>query len=185
MQVAEAVVPDRVQVVNDPVTPVSLRATVPVGVRNVPAVDVSVTVTVQVEAVFTTTGLVQLTAVLVVRGLTTTLVVPLLELNEPVTPGYEAVIAAVPEVVGVKVEVHVAEAVVPDRVQVVNDPVTPVSDRETVPVGVVAPVVDVSVTVTVHVEPWFATTGVAQDTVVVVGWTPVCTMTLVVPLLAE
>ena len=47
--VAEAVVPARVQVVNEPVTPVSLRATVPVGVRNVPAADASVTVTLQVE----------------------------------------------------------------------------------------------------------------------------------------
>jgi len=32
----------------------------------------------------------------------------------------------VPEVVAVKVEVQVAEAVVPARVQVVNEPVTPV-----------------------------------------------------------
>ncbi len=34
--------------------------------------------------------------------------------------------AAVPEVDAVKVEVQVAEAVVPARVQVVNEPVTPV-----------------------------------------------------------
>jgi len=68
----------------------------------------------------------------------------------------------------VKVEVHVADAVVPDRVHVVNVPVTPVSLRATVPVGVVAPVVVVSVTVTVHVEPWLMTTGVVQAMVVVV-----------------
>jgi hypothetical protein len=69
-----------------------------------------------------------------------------------------------------KVEVHVADAVVPDRVHVVNvPPVIPVSDNETVPVGVVAPVLDVSVTVTVHVEPWLMKTGVVQLTVVVVG----------------
>ena len=79
MQVADAVVPARVHVVNDPVTPVSVRATVPVGVRNVPAADVSVTVTVHVEPVLTTTGVVQLTVVLVVLGLTVMLVVPLLE----------------------------------------------------------------------------------------------------------
>ena len=80
------------------------------------------------------------------------------------------------------VEVHVADAVVPARVQVVKDPVTPVSDSATVPVGVVAPVADVSVTVTVHVDPWLITTGVAHETVVVV----VCglTTTLAVPLLA-
>ncbi len=49
-------------------------------------------------------------------------------------------------------EVHVAVAVVPARVQVVSVPVTPVSLRATVPVGVVAGV-DASVTVTVQVEP--------------------------------
>jgi hypothetical protein len=86
------------------------------------------------------------------------------------------VIAAVPEVVGRKVEVHVADAVVPDNVHVVNVPVTPVSVKETVPVGVVGPVVETSVTVTVHVEAWFATTGVVQLTVVVVWWTPTFTM---------
>ena len=78
VQVADAVVPARVQVVNVPVTPVSLRATVPVGVRKVPA-EVSVTVTVQVEPWLITTGVVQDTVVVVVRGLTTMLVVPLLD----------------------------------------------------------------------------------------------------------
>jgi hypothetical protein len=78
VQVAEAVVPARVQVVNDPVTPVWLRPTVPVGVRKVPAVDVSVTVTVHVEAWLITTGVVQLTVVLVVLRFTTMLAVPVL-----------------------------------------------------------------------------------------------------------
>ena len=78
MQVADAVVPARVQVVKDPVTPVSDRATVPVGVMKVPA-DVSVTVTVHVDAWLATTGVAQLTAVVVARLLTTMLVVPLLE----------------------------------------------------------------------------------------------------------
>ena len=78
MHVADAVVPARVQVVNVPVTPVSESATVPVGVRKVPAAEVSVTVTVQVDAWLITTGVVQLTVVVVVRGLTTILVVPLL-----------------------------------------------------------------------------------------------------------
>jgi hypothetical protein len=63
------------------------------------------------------------------------------------------VTAAVPEVVAVNVEVQVAVAVVPDNEHVVKLPVTPVWARATVPVGVVAPVVDVSVTETVHVEP--------------------------------
>ena len=88
---------------------------------------------------------------------------------------------AVPEVVAVKVDEQVADAVVPARVQVVKDPVTPVSDRATVPVGVMAVPAEVSVTVTVHAEPWLATTGVAHDMVVVV--TRGLTVTLVVPLL--
>ncbi len=77
---AEAVVPARVHVVNVPVTPTSLKATVPVGVRNVPATVLSVTVTLHVEPWLITTGVVQETVVVVVRGLTTMLVVPLLEL---------------------------------------------------------------------------------------------------------
>ena len=79
MQVAEAVVPARVHVVKDPVTPVWLRATVPVGVMKVPA-EVSVTVTVHVEPWLITTGVVQETVVVVARRFTTILVVPLLEL---------------------------------------------------------------------------------------------------------
>jgi hypothetical protein len=79
VQVAEAVVPARVHAVKVPVTPVWLNATVPVGVRKVPAADVSVTVTVHVEPWLITTGVVQLTVVEVVLGLTVTLAVPLLE----------------------------------------------------------------------------------------------------------
>lgn len=82
---------------------------------------------------------------------------------------------AVPEVDAANVEVHEAIAVVPARVQVVNDPVTPVSLRLTTPVGVVAPVEEVSVTVTVHVDPWLTTTGVAQLTAVMVTWSPIVT----------
>lgn len=77
MQVAAAVVPERVHVVNDPVTPVWLKVTVPVGVMNVPA-EVSVTVTLQVEPWLITTGVVQVTVVVVALLLTTMLVVPLL-----------------------------------------------------------------------------------------------------------
>ena len=49
VQVTAAVAPDNVHVVNVPVTPVWVNATVPVGAMNVPA-ETSVTVTVQVEA---------------------------------------------------------------------------------------------------------------------------------------
>jgi hypothetical protein len=168
VHVADAVVPLKVHVVNDPVTPVSVRETVPVGVLVVPAA-VSVTVTVQVDAWLATTGVVQLTAVVVVLKFTVMLVAAVLPLCVE-SPGYEAVTAAVPAAGPLNVEVHVADAVVPDSVHVVNvPPVTPVSERATVPVGVVAPVLDVSVTVTVHVEPWLMKTGVVQLTAVVVG----------------
>jgi len=67
-------------VVKVPVTPVWLSDTVPVGVTNVPAADESVTVTLQVEPWLITTGVVQLTVVVVVRGFTMMLAVPLLPL---------------------------------------------------------------------------------------------------------
>jgi hypothetical protein len=56
----------------DPAGPVSVNVTVPVGVVMVPG-EVSVTVAVQDDATPTTTGLVQTTAVEVVRRLTVTL----------------------------------------------------------------------------------------------------------------
>jgi hypothetical protein len=84
----------------------------------------------------------------------------------------------------VNVEVQVADAVVEvPRVQVVNDPVTPVSDKVTVPVGVTKVPASLSVTVTVQVEPTLMSTGVVQLTVVVVVL--LFTVMLVVPLLAR
>ena len=77
--------------------------------------------------------------------------------------------AAVPLLVGLNVDVHVAEAVVPANVHVVKEPVTPVSLSATVPVGVMNAPAEVSVTVTVHVEVPPAWTGVVHDTVVVVA----------------
>jgi len=79
------------------------------------------------------------------------------------------VTAAVPEVDAVNVEVQVAEAVVPARTHEEKIPVTPISLNESVPVGVVAPVAEVSVTVTLQVDPWLIATGLEQATVVVVG----------------
>ena len=63
VQVAVAVVPARVHVVKVPVTPVSVNETVPVGVVGVALL--SVTETLQVEPWLTTTGVVQLTVVVV------------------------------------------------------------------------------------------------------------------------
>jgi hypothetical protein len=87
----------------------------------------------------------------------------------------------VPAVVAVNVEVQVAEAVVPANVQVVKLPATPVSLRAMVPVGVMKVPGEVSLTVTVHVEPWLIMTGVVQLTVVV--FARLLTVMLVVPLL--
>ena len=68
-----AVVPAaNVQVVKVPVTPVTVKVTEPVGVLT-GAGEVSVTVAVQVDPWLTTTGLVHVTAVVVVRLLTVTL----------------------------------------------------------------------------------------------------------------
>jgi hypothetical protein len=92
-----------------------------------------------------------------------------------------AVTAAVPDVDAVNMEVHVADAVDPARLHVVNDPVTPVWESDTVPVGVDAAVAAVSVTVTVHAEPWLTTTGVVQETVVVVGCLLTISETVAVP----
>jgi len=46
----------------------------------------------------------------------------------------------------------------------------------TEPVGVVAPVADVSVTVAVHVDPWLTNTGLVHVTLVLVGWPPTLTL---------
>lgn len=89
--------------------------------------------------------------------------------------------APVPDVVAVNAEVHVAEADVPPRVHVVKLPATPIWDSATVPAGVRNVPAASSVTVTVQVEAWFATTGVVQFTVVAVVRR--FTVMLVVPLL--
>jgi hypothetical protein len=79
VHVAEAVVPDSVHApLKVPVLLVA-RPTVPAGVMNVPG-DVSVTVTLHVDAVAMVTGDAQLMLVVVVLGLTTMLVVPVLPL---------------------------------------------------------------------------------------------------------
>ena len=73
--VAVVPVPESVHVVNVPVTPVSVRDTVPDGVVAVPG-DVSVTVTVQADPWLTTTGVAQLTEVVVVLRVTVSANVP-------------------------------------------------------------------------------------------------------------
>ena len=64
----------------DPETPLSAKFTAPPGVSEDPDVELSVTVAVQVADWLTTTGVVQETAVVVLRGLTV-IPVALLELS--------------------------------------------------------------------------------------------------------
>jgi len=82
----------------------------------------------------------------------------------------------VPAVDGRKVNVQVAvPAVVPAaRLHDVNVPeAVPVTVIAIVPVGVVAPLADVSTTVTVHEDAWLMTTVVGLQLIdVVVEWTP-------------
>ena len=68
----------------------------------------------------------------------------------------------------VELQVAVPVVVPAIKVHVVKVPVTPATLNVTMPVGVVAPVVEVSVTVAVHVDPWLTTTGLVQVTLVVV-----------------
>ena len=81
-----------------------------------------------------------------------------------------------PAVDGRKVNVQVAvPAVVPaTRLHDVNVPeAVPVTVIAIVPVGVVAPLADVSTTVTVHVDAWLITTVEGLQLIdVVVEWTP-------------
>ncbi len=81
------------------------------------------------------------------------------------SPPYTAAIVGVPAWVGVNVTEHDPDT----RMHVVelNEPLGPVSENETVPVGVVGPG-DVSVIIAVHVEPWFTRTDVGAQLMVVV-----------------
>ena len=91
-----------------------------------------------------------------------------------------------PDVDAVNVLVHVAvPAVVPAaNVQVVNVPVTPLTDKVTERVGVLTVPPAVSVTVAVQVEPCPITTGVVQVTLVVVVRRLTTTVAAVVVVLA-
>jgi hypothetical protein len=149
----------------DPAGPVSVKVTVPVGVVTVPA-DVSDTVAVQEDATPTTTGLVHVTAVEVVRGLTVTLEAALVLMLWVASPPYAPVMSAVPVAVAVNVTLQLPET----RVQVVElkEPAGPVSVNVTVPVGEMIVPVEVSVTVAVQEDATPTTTGLVHTTAVTV-----------------
>src|SRR5436309_11172120 len=70
-----------------------------------------------------------------------------------------------PEADAVNATLQLAVGTVPaTRLQLVELklPATPAWVKETLPVGVVAPTVEVSVTVTVHVDGWLTSTGLEQ-----------------------
>ena len=94
---------------------------------------------------------------------------------------YAPVIVAVPVAIAVKVTEHLPET----RVQVaeLKDPAAPVSVKLTRPVGVITVPGDVSDTVAVHDEAWFATTGLEQFKAVEVvrGFTVILAAALVLP----
>jgi hypothetical protein len=122
-------------------------------------VEESVTVAVQVEGCPTLSGLVHVTTVVVVRGLTVIAVeLALLSLVKCVeSPPYVPMTFALPDVVPVNVAVQLADAVVPICVRVHGEPVkepeaVPVAVNVTVPVGAVGFVGAVEVTVAVQVE---------------------------------
>jgi hypothetical protein len=122
-------------------------------------VEESVTVAVQVKGCPTLSGLVHVTTVVVVRGLTAIAVeLALLSLVKCVeSPPYVPMTFALPDVVPVNVAVQLADAVVPICVRVHGEPVkepeaVPVAVNVTVPVGAVGFVGAVEVTVAVQVE---------------------------------
>jgi len=166
--VAVAPVPASVHV------PPGVKVTVPVGVIAVP-VDVSVTVAVHdVACPMNTVDGVHATVVVVALTVTVTLADPLLPAWFE-SPPYVAETSRVPAAVGVILTEQVADAPVPASVQV------PPGVKVTVPVGVMAVPVEVSVTVAVHDVAWLITTvlGVHATVVEVVRRT----VTVVDPLL--
>ena len=147
--------------------PLLMKLTVPVGVIGVPAADVSVTVAWHAVELFTTiVAGAQTIVVLDVLRVTVMFEAALVLLAGVESPLYVPVTDAVPAADGVNVTEHDPLANV--HVAVLNVPAAPVDANDTVPVGVLVGAGDVSVTVAVHVEPWFTTTGDAQETTVLV-----------------
>jgi hypothetical protein len=81
---------------------------------------------------------------------------------------------AVPEAEGVNFTPQEAVEPVPVNVQLValKLPATPVSVKLTEPLGVVAPAAEVSATVALHVDTWFASMGPEHETLTLVECLP-------------
>jgi hypothetical protein len=157
----------QLSLVGETPAPLAFSVIVPVGVVVVPG-EVSLTVTVQLLAWPMTTGLVQLIDVDVARLFT--VAVPLAGPLAAwlVSPAYDVDAVIVPVVLPVKLTEQLADAPLPDRVQLPLDGETPApaADSAMVPVGVLTVPGDVSLTVAVQLVAWPMTTGLVQLTAV-------------------
>jgi hypothetical protein len=90
------------------------------------------------------------------------------------SPLYDPTMLAAPGAEGVNLTPQEAVVPVPVKVQLVTLklPAIPLSVKLTDPVGVVAPAVEVSVTVAVHVDTWFTSMGLEHETLTLVECLP-------------
>jgi hypothetical protein len=90
------------------------------------------------------------------------------------SPPYVPIMLAVPDTDGLNFTPQLAVEPVPANAQLVTLklPATPVSEKPTEPAGVVAPSVEVSVTVAVHVDAWLASIGLAHEILMLVVCLP-------------
>src|SRR5690348_16121897 len=90
------------------------------------------------------------------------------------SPPYDPTMLATPEAEGVNLTPQEAVEPVPVSIQLVTLklPATPVCVKLTDPLGVVAPTAEVSVTIAVHVETWFARMGLEHETLTLVECLP-------------
>lgn len=109
-------------------------------------------------------------------GLTVTVVgEPLLLLPVWVeSPLYVPIMLAVPDTEGLNFTPQLAVDPVPTNAQLVTLklPATPVSEKPTEPAGDVAPTVEVSVTIAVHVDAWLASIGLEHEILILVVCLP-------------
>ena len=90
------------------------------------------------------------------------------------SPLYVPTMLAVPCTDGLNFTPQLAVDPVPTNAQLVTLklPATPVSEKPTEPAGVVAPNVEVSVTVAVHVDAWLESTGLEHEILILVVCLP-------------
>ena len=172
-----------------------MKLMLPVGVVIVLALEVSVTAAVQLDASFTTTGLMQVTLVVVscleTAGLTvmdcTGLVLP--ECTD--SPAKMAVTVEEPGCADAKLASQLAVPILEPAIRVhgepLKEPATSVETKLTLPVGVIASPAETSITVPTQLEAWFTVTVLSHVTNVSVdrGFTMMVAAALVLALWVE